>query len=458
MARMSFTPIYPQNTVGKWFTKACSAVGALAALLLVMGTVHAEDRWLKNELKTDVPSVFVDNWTARDCATQSTYTMVFVEMSPADLVFVSDRGGYLSRFTLGVSVIGEDDEPLAEQVVTDSVRVDHYSETHSYDWNRLYRFSFELPAGEQVALIHLTDLNSGNDAVKLVGLDVQTFSAPDLDVSEILMARRDQVEAADKTLKFSVVPFPGRIYGQEQPQVITYFEIYQPAAADQESGLEFAVSYIDPQNRQVYVDKKTLSRQCAKTPVMSSFDTSTLSPGVYKMLVEVKSRDGRFQLEREKEFLVYQSPVDLHFRPFEEILEELRLITSKEEWNALHEMAEVTDGSLQARQEAIYQFWAQRDPTPGTVRNEQMTEFYKRVNFARQNFPERGDAKKLSDQGKVYVRYGAPDQIVRQAAINLVGYIEVWQYRGKALQVEFRDDFGFGDFRLVAPYQLLGDL
>jgi GWxTD domain-containing protein len=60
-------------------------------------------------------------------------------------------------------------------------------------------------------------------------------------------------------------------------------------------------------------------------------------------------------------------------------------------------------------------FWRKRDPTPETATNEAYLKFRDRVDYANEQFSRFGVGKGMfSDMGRVYIRYGPPDEILRQ--------------------------------------------
>jgi GWxTD domain-containing protein len=61
-----------------------------------------------------------------------------------------------------------------------------------------------------------------------------------------------------------------------------------------------------------------------------------------------------------------------------------------------------------AAAEFIDLFWARRDPTPGTVRNEFREEFLTRVRHADSEFGEKRRRGALTDRGQVYILLGPP--------------------------------------------------
>ena len=67
------------------------------------------------------------------------------------------------------------------------------------------------------------------------------------------------------------------------------------------------------------------------------------------------------------------------------------------------------------RENFIEQFWIRRDPTPDTLENEYREEHYRRIAYANERFAA-GKAGWRTDRGRIYVMFGAPDQIDEVAA------------------------------------------
>ncbi|TFG47570.1 MAG: GWxTD domain-containing protein, partial [Gemmatimonadales bacterium] len=110
--------------------------------------------------------------------------------------------------------------------------------------------------------------------------------------------------------------------------------------------------------------------------------------------------------------------------------------------------------SLQAKRRWMIDFWAARDPSPGTAKNESREQFYGLIAYADREFEEQGRKSTpgwRSDRGRIYVRYGAPDDIYDQSRQTgpTAPYV-VWRYtRAKGLHYIFVDRTGVGAFRLV---------
>ena len=106
----------------------------------------------------------------------------------------------------------------------------------------------------------------------------------------------------------------------------------------------------------------------------------------------------------------------------------------------------------------IREFWRQRDPSPGTPRNEFREEHYRRLAVVEQLF-SRGTSKPgwRTDRGRIYITLGPP--INRQYFDHPDIYpIELWYYQGRKsdriapfFHVMFYKKFGGGDFILYDP-------
>jgi GWxTD domain-containing protein len=109
--------------------------------------------------------------------------------------------------------------------------------------------------------------------------------------------------------------------------------------------------------------------------------------------------------------------------------------------------------SLAAKRRFLTAFWTRRDPTPGTARNERREGFYEAIAFADRTYKE-GGRKAVpgwrSDRGRVYAKYGAPDDVLRRQQEGQAPPYEVWRYTtGKGAFYIFVDRTGFGAYQLV---------
>ncbi len=102
-------------------------------------------------------------------------------------------------------------------------------------------------------------------------------------------------------------------------------------------------------------------------------------------------------------------------------------------------------------QRKLYQeFWDKRNPLPDSPTNPLLEEFYRRVQFANENFSSSGTPGWKTDRGRIYIIYGPPDNIYRNDA-NLFSseppYI-IWTYNNLRLKFIFVDELNIGDYRL----------
>lgn len=107
----------------------------------------------------------------------------------------------------------------------------------------------------------------------------------------------------------------------------------------------------------------------------------------------------------------------------------------------------LSEGSQSERERKFRAFWKKKDPTPDTEYNELMAEYYRRIDYAYQNFSTSNRIGYESDQGEVYIKFGPPQNIERKFPPS-GSTVEIWSYPNR--EFIFRATSGFGDFRLVS--------
>ena len=118
------------------------------------------------------------------------------------------------------------------------------------------------------------------------------------------------------------------------------------------------------------------------------------------------------------------------------------------------------------REKFIEEIWRVRDPDPDTDENEFKEQFYERVAYANEHFSS-GKPGRLTDRGRVYIKFGKPDEIESHPAggryerpswegggSTSTYPFEKWFYRhipnvGSGVELEFVDPTGSGEYRLA---------
>jgi GWxTD domain-containing protein len=116
------------------------------------------------------------------------------------------------------------------------------------------------------------------------------------------------------------------------------------------------------------------------------------------------------------------------------------------------EMALYRTLTTEGKRRFLREFWARRDPTPGTPENEARNDFYHGVAYANEAFKESGRADLPgwnTDRGRVYLKNGRWDELLTRPAASPRPY-EVWKYtRGRPRYYVFQDQTGIGHYTLL---------
>lgn len=108
--------------------------------------------------------------------------------------------------------------------------------------------------------------------------------------------------------------------------------------------------------------------------------------------------------------------------------------------------------SVQAKRNYLTRFWKQRDPSPGSPRNEMREQFYGGVAYANHAFGEgrRGVPGWRTDRGRIYAKNGKPQDMLDKTRSGRAPPYQVWQYfAGKHRYYIFADRTGFGAYVLL---------
>lgn len=166
-----------------------------------------------------------------------------------------------------------------------------------------------------------------------------------------------------------------------------------------------------------------------------------LDQGEYELVIRLRAGDDMRTVRRRVTLDWHDMPISLEDP--RDAVAPLAHITKDEEYN------ELASGSREAIEQKVKEFWARRDPTPGTAYNELMAEFYRRADYSYFNFARNGRTLDgaITDRGKIYILFGPPTNVDRAFLLGEQPY-EVWTYSNNVKR-RFRFAIESSDYKLV---------
>ncbi len=164
-----------------------------------------------------------------------------------------------------------------------------------------------------------------------------------------------------------------------------------------------------------------------------------------KIIFELKQSKSIKKIE--KNITIFKPGISGYVKNIESSFRQMKyILTSSERKNA--------KGKKGKDLEAVFlKYWEKRDPTPETSLNELMEEYYYRVRYVNEYFNMSWKEGWETDFGMIYILFGPPDEIQRSNVNNSnISTYQVWYYNRINKQFVFKDQNGFGDFRLDRPF------
>ena len=397
----------------------------------------------------------VDIVTSRGDAVDSTRVDCYYRLSNELFNFVKSGDRFAARFELSLIVIDDDDYQVSAETMLDSVVVDTDAETHVMDPSRAKLYTTYLPPGKYDLEIKIYDQDTGDQKDISRRFEVPDYYKDRLSVSDIQFAGLVLEGPSNVGLDrrgIRIVPNLSRAFGEDHTDMYFYYEVYTDAAEEAQQPLTVAYKIKSPSGRVVLDREEPLERQGNIGAYSGRFDTSELSQGVYTLEIEVDDRAVRNRAKSKSEFhITWQFLLPLTTaRNFREITEQLRYIAKNDELDVLKKYRDAPAGEQKVALEA---FWKRRDPTPGTDRNENMIMYYRRIEYANANFDDGLRKGWRSDQGRIYIVYGPPDEVERHTWDRSYSHpYQVWHYYNISRSFVFVDFDGYGRYQLYRVY------
>lgn len=330
-------------------------------------------------------------------------------------------------------------------------------------------FTTEIPYGKYQANVELLDKNS-----MLKGqfkLDIVTIErTPELFLSDIELCtqiRRDTTKNLFYKNGLRVVPNAQAVYNIAQPMLYYYVELnnldYSP---DEKRFYEFEYAITTTEGDTIK------SRGPVRKPILAGtlveaggLNVMALPRQFYFLAIKATDLATKNVATSRKKFFVFK-PVKNDTSATQGTtapeISEVYLTMNKKDMQQEFRVAkyiatrneEKVFSNLEnedAMRKFLTSFWNRRDKTAHLAYGASRQKFMQRVEAANARFRAMGKEGWRTDQGRVFIIYGEPDEYERfPSSMDLLPYV-IWYYHNLegGAQFIFADQEGFGDFELI---------
>lgn len=293
----------------------------------------------------------------------------------------------------------ESDDPLVVQALRESALLAP----------GLYSLEVEITDENALRTGLINRMRGRHKAGRVEGsVEVRDLSGPGLQLSDLTLVRSYKAGAAEVVFGRNGVDFdpnPSRFYGLILPSARCYLEVYAGDGFEPGEMLFLQAQILDSSGMPRVQRTSRAQPESGLLAVAEELPlTDGLDAGRYNLDLTVVRESTRESARVSEPFDVLWSEATWGRDP-DVMLQEMALIMTESEYRVLKGL---TAG---AREVYLAEYWHGLDPDPTTPENEIRTAFRERVRHADRDFASALNRGIDTDRGRVWVRYGPPDDV-----------------------------------------------
>ena len=366
----------------------------------------------------------------------SAKVVTFIEIPYYTLQFVKDGDQFIAGYQASISLKGKKGGELGHKVWSDTIRVDSYTDTKSTIKNRKHFSIFKVSVGETVEVVgELQDADTRKKGIQKKKLDLKPYTKTPSLMTPIFL-----------------LDFPGE-WGFENGKIPTRgFRVREIG-----DGVSLQISgFVHEGDYQLSIRLSNSNMTDSLIQVINGDG----SQGFFKEMISIlpsqlNSLKNNFTIEltqggrpvvKRISFSTFKPGVSNFVYNIDLAMRQMKYILTNEE------RLQLKGQSKKKKEDLFYLFWKKRDQTPETEYNELMEEYYGRVWYTNEHF-DAWQPGWETDRGMIYILFGPPDEIQRtNPSTSTSSLYQIWSYYRINKQFVFKDQNGFGDFRLETPF------
>jgi GWxTD domain-containing protein len=381
---------------------------------------------------------------------KETYLELYFSIRTASLDFaLSPEGKYYGGIEATVQLFKD-----SAFVTGDKFRIlsPLYGDTNQLDNNLLHQHRFVVPPGNYTIKLSMQDVNEADERHNYeqeitLQLDPNKVQSSDIQFLESYTpAKKGSRNARSGYDLVPIITAGSQYFPETENKLAFYLELYN---LDVQLGKEadYLLKYYlsNSEDEQPLSKFASFTRKKAKTiePVLASFNIENLPTGNYNLMVEVLNKKGELILQNKAFFFRKNNMAEVVAGSFENLningsfadglgnldslyrfITYLHPISSEREQNLQEGL--LAEGDEATMRRYFFAFWQEKNAlNPATAWND----YHDKVRITNRLYTSGMRKGFKSDRGRVYLTYGAPDQIdKRQMEPNMPPY-EIWHYK-----------------------------
>ena len=287
----------------------------------------------------------------------------------------------------------------------------------------------------------------------------------DIQLASNIIQESDNTSSIFYKNTFEVIPIPSATFGENQPVLFYYTELYNLANSNSEGLLQLSKKVFNSRGQIVNSDSKLISRSLDSRVEINTVMTYKLPTDTYTLVLSLIDSAANYGISSSKKFFVYNPLVEyvdtfktqgsnivlgmfgvMSEEELDDFFAKSRYIASVPEIDKYEVLI-----SENAKRIFLTNFWKARDEDPSDDMNQYLKDYMRRIKESNIKYKALLKEGWQSDRGRVYLIYGQPSEIDRYPNQTETRPYEIWYYN----DIEGRVQFIFGDVTGFSDYQLL---
>ena len=404
--------------------------------LIIVSAINAQVEYSGRAGSSDfLPRFYLDlaSYEGRDTAKSK--IDIFIKLPYANIQFLKSNEGYSARYSVAVSVYDEEDNLKVEKIWNERISTYNFKQTSSNSSFNVSYKSFELTPGKYKLICKLEDLESKKYSTHEQKIKVRAFQDP-VEISDIvLISEIIQTDDGEK-----LIPNISNLVTSRDTLLSFFYEIY--SKTPQILNINYLII---KEEKIIFSSKKEIEVQKGENVINEDLKNVSFALGDFQLQVQLVAENNKVKKVVGRNFYSKIFGFPSTIRDLDLAVQQLVYIAPPGDIDYINEVKD-----FQTKLARFEEFWKRLDPSPNTVENETLNEYYRRVEYANANF--KGYFKGWrSDMGMVYITLGPPDQVTRRPYELSSKPYEIWDYYVLNRSFVFVDQTNFGDYRLENP-------